>query len=173
MKNCEHIQAMLPEFPKGCLQASDQELVENHLDQCPACQLEFQTELELMAGLGGLPHFQCPQQVTDDILLQIDFEQKQSHTKNRSWLLGTSTLVAAGLALVLLLPSGDKTISPEPYSTAEIQMASQEARWALAKVVTVINHNENNAFKQVFGQEINGAVGGSLRHITKNLQGEV
>jgi len=86
---------------------------------------------------------------------------------------GASGLVAAGLALVLLAPFSNHPGSSDSYSSNEIQSATIEAQWALAKVVSVINKNEKNAFDQVFGQEIHGAVGGSLRLLTKNLQGEV
>jgi len=173
MMNCEHIQTLLPEFARGNLAAEEQDLTANHLKQCPGCRLEFETELEFMVALGGLPLVECPTEVTDGILLQIQQDEKQIRKERRNWMFGASTLVAAGLALILLLPSADPVPPTETFSSSEINQATKEAQWALAKVVTVINRNENNAFEQVFGQEIPGAVGGSLRHITKNLQGEV
>ncbi len=88
-------------------------------------------------------------------------------------------MVAAGLALILLLPQDKPKTTPEfqatpkTYSSLEIQSATSKARLAQAKVASVINRNEASVFEQVFGEEIPGAVGGSLLQLTKSLQGEV
>lgn len=172
MMNCEKIQILLPEFARDELASVLTGQVETHLMQCQACRLEFEGELELMVGLGGLPMVACPEQVTTAIFDEIDQEKQQARW-SKPWLLGTSTLVAASLALFLLFPQSPVPVSESDYTRAEIRNATRDAHYALAKVAAVINHNESNAFEQVFGQEIPDAVGGSLRLLTKNLQGEV
>lgn len=171
--NCEKTLALFPEIGRGNLPPAEWEQISKHLDHCSECRKEFETELELLVGLGSLPLVECPRKVTDEILLQIEEMESNNSGKPHRWLLGATSLVAAGLALILLWPSADPVPAEDVYSSLEINKAALEAQWVLAKVVTVINRNETNAFEQVFGQEIPGAVGGSLRHITKNLQGEV
>ncbi len=173
MIRCQKAQALLQKFATGDLPTAAQVLVEAHLEQCESCRLEFETEMELLVNLGELPLVPCPQPITNNILTRIEIVERRQNTAGNHWLLATSTLVAAGLALVLLLPGTTPTTPPETYSHREIITATKEAQWALAKVATVINRNEKNAFEQVFRKEIPGAVGGSLHRITKNLQGEV
>ena len=171
--NCEKIQTQLAEYASGNLPDTLQGIIEEHLLDCQHCQLEFEAELEMHFNLGSLPLVQCPQQVTNNILDEIEEEERRHRNSGRFWLMGATTLVAAGLALILLMPTSNPVCPGPSYSQTEIRTATQEAQWALAKVATVINHHESTAFEQVFGQDIPGAVGGSLRKITKNLQGEV
>ena len=173
MMNCENIQDLLPEFAQRDLPDALLGEIAEHLKGCKSCAQEFETELDFLVNLSGLPLVECPAHVTTGILGQIEAEENQSRVKTTNWLLGASTLMAAGLALVLLLPTTNPTPSPDNFSQTEIREATHQAHYALAKVATVINRNESNAFEQVFSKEIAGAVGGSLRHITKNLQGEV
>ncbi len=170
---CEKVHTLLPEYAKGSLPPSLQGVLDEHLQQCQSCQKDFVVEMEMMVNLGSLPLVPCPDHVTNDILEEIEIAERLQKSSGRYWLWGASTLVAAALALIILMPSSHNSPSTEPFSTAEIRVAAREASFALAKVATVINHNENQAFEQVLGREIPDAVGESLRRITKNLQGEV
>ncbi len=179
MLNCTKIQTLLSQYATEELVNPLRDQVTAHLQQCPACKQESETELALLDTLGSLPLVSCPDQVTQNILDLVETEEKRQYSPNNFWWLGAATLVAAGLALILLLPQNQLGTPPrledttETYTSLEIQSANYEARLALAKVASVINRNEKNAFEQVFGQEIPGAVGGSLLQITKSLQGEV
>ena len=179
MLNCQKIHSLISQYATGELVDSVREEVGEHLQQCNDCRQELDTELELLTSLGNLPLVPCPDQVTENILEVIQNEEDRQSSNSQNWVWGISTLMAAVLALIILLPqselgsNAENQNSNQTYTTLEIQSATSEARLALAKVASVINRNENNAFKQVFGQEIPGAVGGSLLHITKNLQGEV
>ncbi len=179
MLNCTKIQGLLSQYASGELVNPIREQVGDHLLQCTTCRQELDTELELLETLGSLPLVACPDMVTETILEIIENEERQHNSTSRYWWLSASTLVAAGLALILLLPQDQIKTTPglqsnqKTYSSLEIQSATSEARLALAKVASVINRNEKNAFEQVFGEEIPDAVGGSLLLITKSLQGEV
>jgi len=173
MMNCEKINGLLPEFVAGELPEETATMIDLHLADCPQCRQEFETELDLMVNLSGLPVVKCPDHVTAGILEEIENDEKKTQVPDRFWMLKTSTLVAAALALFLLMPGTRPTPSADQYSQVEISAATEQARYALAKVATVINRNENDAFEHVFSREIRGAVGESLLHITRNLQGEV
>ena len=179
MLNCTKIQGLLSQYASGELAIPVGEQVGDHLLQCTTCQQELDTELELLGALGSLPLVTCPEMVTENILEVIENEEMQHNSTSRYWWLSASSLVAAGLALILLLPQDQLKTTPgvqdtqNTYSSLEIQSATSEARLVLAKVASVINRNEKNAFEQVFGEEIPDAVGGSLLLITKSLQGEV
>lgn len=172
MMNCRIFQTQLPDFVSGDAPSEMMDLLEQHLITCDSCRQEFETELECRFNLGNLPLVKCPQRVTTNILEHIGNEERDQKAGFRPWIWTASSLVAAGLALALLMP-GTHEAPSTTYSNAEIHTATKEAQWALAKVATVINRSESNAFEQVFSQEISGAVGVSLIRITKNLQGEV
>jgi anti-sigma factor RsiW len=174
MFDCEKTQPLLSEFANAELSTPLLKQVERHLQVCAACRQDFATEMDILVNLGDLPLIKCPDQVTDNILARIEYEARPPRISHRRfWLLGTSSLAAAALALMILAPWSETTNSNDSYTNQEIRSATAEAQYALAKVAAVINQNEKSAFEQVFGQEIPGAVGGSLRHLTKNLQGEV
>jgi len=179
MLNCGKIQNLLSQYANAELITPLRAQVDEHLRQCSACRQELDTEMELLTTLGNLPLVSCPEFVSENILEAIEMDEKRQNSNRVFWPLGAATLVAAGLALILLLPQDQSKTNPgfldngRTFTNEEIQTATSDARLALAKVASVINRNETSAFEQVFGEEIPGAVGGSLLLITKNLQGEV
>jgi len=165
---CDHAIANLPEALA--------EQVQGHLADCPGCRAELEMERRLRTDMQDLPQVSCPPDVTRGILAAIEAEEHapRRHRPDR-WVWPAAGLVAAGLALVLLLPGRQPTPDPAPtaaYSPTEIQAASGQAKLALARVAKVLNSNEQSTIDKVFGEEIPTAVGASLLHLTRNLQGE-
>ncbi len=174
MFDCKKTLHLLPEYTQQDLNPLERKCVENHLALCPSCREEYATEQLIIESLGDLPLLKCPDLVTKNILVQIETQAETQDRENvRPWFWDASSLVAAGLALVFFAHLFFPAISSDSYSRQEIQSATVEAQWALAKVAAVIDRQQKSSFEQVFGQEIPTAVGGSLRLLTKNLQGDV
>ncbi len=179
MLNCSKTQELLSQYATGELINPVRQQVSTHLQKCSTCRQELDTEMELLTMLGNLPLVSCPELVTDNILKVIEEEERQQKTFSSHWPLAATGLLAAGLALILFLPRGELMKTPnavgtsDSYSSLEIQAATNEARFALAKIATVINQKEKNVLERVFAEEIPDAVGASLLQLTKNLQGEV
>lgn len=180
MKTCPETKALLPDYLEGQLPAAMVSEVQSHLQACPECSAELEIEKQLRELLATMPLIACPAEVNERILAHIVLEPTgRAAGKSQVPWRALTVLAAACLALFVFWTRPETADQPqaagptEPPSAAEVEIAGQEARWALAQVAIVLSQHEATTIDQVFGRVIPDAVTGSLIRITKNLQGDV
>jgi hypothetical protein len=55
MKNCKHVIAIFPDFLAGNLDQFKQEQFQQHLAECPACEAELESLIEIWEKMGAIP----------------------------------------------------------------------------------------------------------------------
>ena len=81
--NCQKIMKLLNPYIDQELDAESTQQVEEHLRTCPTCQDEYIRLKEMVTSLSLLPHFNTPQNFTQNIMTKISQEEIQIQS---SWL---------------------------------------------------------------------------------------
>ncbi len=167
MTRCHDIEMELAAFCGEELGSSERKLVQAHLDVCPACRAELAREMSLRQTLGSLPVAMAPGNLDRRILTAVQPAAKETGwSRPKVRLTAAAALVAAGLAVVLLLPSlrpaatGDST-----WTEDEMAAARQDVRYTLALTAKVINRTRKETVVDVFADRLPNAINESFKKV--------
>lgn len=101
---CEHIQKLFSPYLDHMTSEEENNMLQDHLRNCPACKEELERLSRMCLFLSELPQPQVPEQFTEDIHRKLEQDQKKifapkviHEPKKASWLVAT----AAGIALFI------------------------------------------------------------------------
>jgi anti-sigma factor RsiW len=165
MDHCRDIELELAAYGSGELGPTEQDLVRNHLDHCPACRGELAREMNLRDTLGSLPMASAPVDLNNRINSAVFPTGKNPGAlRGRVRLASAVTLVAASLAVVLLLPALRPVSNPDPtWTQEEIAAARQDVVFTLALTAKVINRTQKDAVVDVFADRLPNAINESFK----------
>jgi len=167
MTRCNHIEGMLTEYLSGELEPLELAIVDDHLDECATCRAELALARDVAAGFAALPLVGCPDQVSRDILAEVDAELAGRPAPGRrghvSWwrTAGLAGTLAAAVLLAVVLPRrtpepAQVATDPRPDTTLVTDRAVAEARqdllWTLAYTASVIDRSEKRSIANVWRQ---------------------
>ena len=154
--HCETVLDQLEAWVDDDLEAGAAAELESHLEGCPACRAEAALAGEIRDGLRELPRFGTPDVVLARVRAETASQQAEA---GRRWqnlpaasfwlaaaaLLAVAVLVPGLLGPGLLSPGGEDSapemaaieVAPESFDEAEIERATEEARYAIALVGSV------------------------------------
>jgi anti-sigma factor RsiW len=167
MNPCRDIELELAAYCGGELDPGDRRRVRAHLDACSNCRAELEREIDLRQTLGSLPVFSATGGLDALILAAIEPTPKETRwTRPRVRLTAAAVLVAAGLAVVILLPTMRPASDPEPVWTAEeMDAARQDVRYTLALTAKVINRTQKETVVEVFADRLPNAINDSFKKV--------
>lgn len=157
MSPCERIRLQITEYAAGDLAAGEAVEVARHLDACPACRAEMETERGLHALLGSLPLASAPAGIGNFIP-----QAAAPVTRRSRWRWGVGFAAAAGLAAVLVGGFPDRDPA-DRWTEAEIAAARHDMITTLGLAAEAIERGQRAAFVETFGERLPRAVTGSLK----------
>jgi len=173
MNHCPGIELELAAFCSGELDAAERGVVQDHLNQCADCRAELVREMNLRATLVSLPRAPAPDGLEASILAALPHGKDRFNggkTANRR--LVSMALVAAGLALVLLLPVLRSAITPEQeWTEQEIAIARQVVMFTLGLTAKVIDRTQKTAVIDVFADMLPHAIDESFKMVKPTTSG--
>ena len=167
MKRCRDIEMELAAYCGGELDSRERRLVRAHLDACPDCRTELAREKSLRQTLGSLPVIEADGDLDGRILEAIQPATRMTRwTRPKIRLTAAGGLIAAGLAVVLLLPSVRPPSEPEsPWTAEEMDAARQDVRYTLALTAEVINRTQKATVVDVFADRLPNAINESFKKV--------
>ncbi|MGD9549100.1 MAG: anti-sigma factor [Candidatus Krumholzibacteriia bacterium] len=186
MKTCRDIQLELAGFLDGDLRPEETAGIAAHLARCAECTGELEREQALRRSLGTAPPVRCPATLTTAILKAVAAESPESAApvqprfRRRALApVGVGVALAACLVAMVATRTPDLDPAPTPGAAAlrsepgpeRIRQARRDLAWTLDLAARVIDHNEKETVKDVFGRKIPAAITGSLRSAAEASQG--
>ncbi|MBU2502552.1 zf-HC2 domain-containing protein [bacterium] len=186
MKTCRDIQLELAGFLDGDLRPEETAGIAAHLARCAECAGELEREQALRQSLGSAPPVRCPATVTTAILKAVAADSPKSAAPvrppfRRRALAPAGVGIALAACLVALVTTRTPDVDPvhTPEATAirsepgpeRVRQARRDLAWTLNLAARVIDHNEKETVKDVFGRKIPAAITGSLRSAAEASQG--
>ena len=177
---CARYGEELTSYASGELATIERSAVAAHLDACPACRRELESELAMRRDLTGLPAAGCPAEVGQRVLAAVARERRAA--RRRWWTAGAgATLAAAALAGVLLLRPGapaettsGTVAGGEPveiYTPDQIAVARRDLIQTMTLTARVLDQAGRGTFADVFNERLPAAVAGSLRPLNDSTRG--
>jgi len=179
--SCSKICALLESFLDGDLSVEEDASVAAHLQTCPGCRAEFESERLLRNSFTSLPELSCPE-TTTRLIEKATLSRQTTRVPSYLWQRGIRQLgwrpTAAGVAalaaifLLLLYPTSHR--DPEtngPYTREEILVARQEAKLGLILTFHKIGKSEKEAIGGVLGKRLPQAIRGSLQKVLERSEG--
>ena len=133
---CQDLQLRIEALVDEELEQTKATALREHLEICPACARQVRLAAEIKQALRGLPELDTPQHVLDSVLGTV----RRKGSRRRSWLdflraprpawIAVSAAAAAALFAVMVLMPNQEPAPPE--HSAEVEIAAEEARLALA-----------------------------------------
>jgi anti-sigma factor RsiW len=157
MSPCERTRLQITEYAAGDLAGPAAAAVARHLDDCPACRAEMETELNLRAVLGSLPAAAAPAGTGS-----FTPPAAAPAARRSRWPWGVGFAAAAGLAAVLLGGFPDRAPA-DRWTEAEIAAARHDMITTLNLAADAIERGQRAAVVETFGERLPRAVTGSLK----------
>ena len=133
---CQDLQLRIEALVDEELEHAEATALREHLEMCPACARQVRLATEIRRELRGLPELDTPQRVLDSVLGTV----RRKESRRRSWLdffrapqpawIAVGATAAAALFAVMVLMPNQEPAPPE--QSAEVEIATEEARLALA-----------------------------------------
>ena len=133
---CQDLQLRIEALVDEELEQTEATALREHLEICPACARQIRLAAEIRQELRGLPELDTPQHVLDSVLGTV----RHKESRRRSWLdffraprpawIAVGATAAAALFAVMVLMPNQEPAPPE--HSAEVEIATEEARLALA-----------------------------------------
>ncbi len=186
MTACRDIQLELAGFLDGDLGPEEAAGIAAHLSRCAECAAELVREQVLRSSLGTASPARCPSGVTTAILKAVAAEVPPAAVAvrprfRRGALAPAGLGIALAACLVALVTTRTPEVSqvPAPEVQAlrsepgpeQVRQARRDLAWTLSLAARVIDHNEKETVKDVFGRKIPAAITGSLRSAAEASQG--
>ncbi len=167
---CVRVQVLIEPYLDGDLEVKRAASLERHLAACSGCREELTAARGIRDGLRALPHFSCPETLTELVLRRAASQPRGAWSRLReAWsdVMGGSiwrpAMAATGVAAVLLVVT---LLSQQPrhngYTSEELARAELEARWALAMVAQVTSRASGAAVGTVFGGVVRDVMGDQI-----------
>lgn len=130
---CRDVLGRLEPLIDGDLERAERRAVEGHLESCPSCRRELALARALRDELRALPSLDAApttlQRVLEVAEREVSARRSFLFRPRLAWAALAVIAIALGLAAVFV----DRRPRPEPR-TAEVAVAVEQARFALAKV---------------------------------------
>jgi hypothetical protein len=181
-KSCQDLRPMLSDYLDGILERKERSELEDHLQNCPDCQHEIETERQVINILTCLPYQICPERVTQKIEDATDSMGKpypykikrQFHFDFYHW---KPLYVGFALTLIVILillkpfrPHNDGI--EDSVSQEDLLKARNQAKWSLAYIAEVIHDAQKQAVDDVLMNELPKTFRKSIRSTFSIVKGE-
>jgi anti-sigma factor (TIGR02949 family) len=178
---CSEVRANLDRFLDGDLPDPERARFAAHIEACPECREELQSERQAMEAIEGLPRLTCPDHVIRRLEKTVAVQDRGPSFAERfgdlikglRWrpLAAALPIAAAALLLVLLRP-GENTPGSAPYSDEEIRKAEKQATWTLTFVAQTINSAQEKTVEELVRESLRSMIRTRLRDAVQRTEGD-
>lgn len=124
--NCKKIQNLLSDYIEGLVSEAEKKEIQQHLEVCDRCNLEYQKIEKIIKILRSLPEKNAPDYFSEKVIQKITEKQKK-RPKLALWLGRIALAEIAGLILIVVLKQPYQSeIIPQPEKIQTAQKIQQK-----------------------------------------------
>lgn len=162
-ERCQWFRQLFERRLDGALSRSEQQGLDEHLQDCSDCRRQLDLEQRIVKGLSSLPVQSCPDAVTQRIEAAVAAdEQPDSGRPSRFRSTGGWSLAALATAAVLVLTvlslrnssQDGSALVHRSYSYEDALKARSQARASLVFTAQVIQKTERNAIGETLSRSL-------------------